>query len=125
MARKPQFDLPESAITRITENVRSMTDDRVERGIDLSKAMECDSCASNKSAAGSSLYGAYKLCNDCLLEFTLALASGRVDTVVDFMTQRIDGPDGPSGLDDGMNRQVSSRPSVAPRDKLMPSNEPA
>ena len=127
MARKPQLELPETTIERITVNIRSMVDDRVERGIDLSRTMHCDSCGEDKPAAGSSLYGAYKLCNECLLDLTLALAAGRADTVVDFMTHRVEGPDVSASARMAEERDLSSLPRNAMhgRDKFMPSNEPA
>lgn len=124
MAKKLQFELPESTVERIALNIRSMVDDRVDRGVDLSRLMHCDSCGQEKSSNGSSLYGAYKLCNECLLDLTIALASGHVDTVVDFMTHRIEGPDIPS-LGDERDRSSITRNALHGRDKLMPSNEPA
>ena len=124
MARKPQVELPESTVERITVNIRSMVDDRVDRGVDLMRSMHCDSCGEEKYSKGSTIYGAYKLCNDCLLEVTLAFASGQIETVVDFMTHRIDGPDLPI-LEDERERSSVTRNALHGRDKFMPSNEPA
>jgi len=86
--------------------------------------MHCDSCDQEKTSAGSALYGAYKLCNDCLLDFTLALASGRVENVVDYMTWKTEGPDGmpPSDLTRRSDRPAVSRTPLQAHDKLMPSN---
>jgi hypothetical protein len=103
--------------------VRSLADDRVERGVDLSRPMHCDSCGLDKPPAGSAVYGSYKLCNDCLLDFTLQLASGKVDNVVDFMTRRDDNLP-PSDLESPRDRRAISLQSLSGRDKLMPSNEP-
>jgi hypothetical protein len=124
LARKQQQELSESTIERITLNVRSMRDDRVERGVELSRPMHCESCGLDKPSGGSSHYGEYRLCNDCLLDLTLELASGRADTVIDFMTRQIDGPSAePQLLED---RDRSTMRSTFPgRDKLRPSNEPA
>lgn len=88
--------------------------------------MRCDSCGAEKASAGSALYGAYKLCNDCLLEFTLDLASGEIGNVADFMTRRGDGtaslPE-PGGPRERYSSTTSLNP-LTPRDSLRPSNEP-
>jgi len=111
---------------RIQGVVRSMQDDQVERGITLASPMRCDSCGGEKPSAGSALYGAYKLCNDCLLDFTVALASGRVSNVADFMTRRTDEPSSipPADLNEHRERSSVSYNSRLSRDSLMPSNEP-
>jgi len=72
------------------------------------------------------MYGAYKLCNDCLLDFTVALASGRVASVVEFMTRTSDGPDSapPPDLSEQHERSSVKYNARLSRDKLMPSNEP-
>jgi hypothetical protein len=125
LAKKQPQELPEPSIERITHNVRSMRDDRVERGVELSRPMHCDSCGLEKPSAGSSLYGEYRLCNDCLLEFTIALASGRADTVADFMTRTVDAAGlYPPVLSDERDRSAMRSP-LQGRDKLRPSNEPA
>lgn len=121
VAKGTAQELNEQTIDRITRVVRSLADDRVERGIELSRPMHCDSCDRDTSPAGGALYGAYKLCNDCLLDFTLALASGRSGNIADFMTKRDDTP-APTDLNTPAG-SVSVRP-LQSRDKLMPSNEP-
>lgn len=84
--------------------------------------MRCDSCELEKSAHGSSQYGAYSLCNDCLLEFTLLLARAEVDNVAEYMTKR---PDEPVYLESAAERAEPSAVRPAPKrtEKLMPSNE--
>jgi hypothetical protein len=125
LAKRDQQELSEAAKERITQVVRSLADDRVERGVDLNRPMLCDSCGLEKQPAGSALYGAYKLCNDCLLDFTMALASGEVDNVADFMTRRTDDTGvPPSDLADQRGRSPLPFNSLHPREKLMPSNEP-
>ena len=91
--------------------------------------MNCDSCDLEKQSAGSALYGTYKLCNDCLLDFTLSLASGRAESVTDFMTKRTESPGSlppPSDLADQRDRASPylARNPHPGTDKLMPSNEP-
>jgi hypothetical protein len=102
-----------------------MAEDRVERGIELNRAMHCDSCDRERPAAGSALYGAYRLCNDCFLEFTLALATGSIESVAEFMTRPPDssGALPPGDLGGEWERQTKLNP-LSGRDKLMPSNEP-
>lgn len=126
MARRESIELTEVAVDRITRVVRSLTEDRVERGVDLGRPMHCDSCALEKPSAGSALYGTYKLCNDCLLDFTLALASQRVENVSEFMTRKYDDLGGPppSELSGHRDRQSVPFSSLGGREKLQPRNEP-
>jgi hypothetical protein len=123
LAKRDQQELTEQARDRIVRVIRSLADDHVERGVDLARPFRCDSCGLEKSPAGSALYGSYHLCNDCLLDFTLQLASGRVDSVAEFMTKRDDELP-PSDLDSHRDRRAVSLPPLQGRDKLMPSNEP-
>jgi len=71
------------------------------------------------------MYGTYKLCNDCLLDFTVALASGRVGNVADFMMRRTEDGEArpPSDLTEHRERSSAQYSRLSP-DKLMPSNEP-
>lgn len=123
LARKERQELTPNAVDRITKVVRSLAEDQVDRGVDLNRQMHCDSCGRDTSPHGSAMYGTYKLCNDCLLDFTLKLASGEADNVAEYMTKRDDNPP-PSDLDNPrIDRAVSYQP-LPGRDKLMPSNEP-
>ncbi len=126
MAKRETQELTEEAVERITRVVRSLAEDRVERGIDLRGPMHCDSCDQEKPSAGAALYGAYRLCNDCLLDFTLALASGDVNNVTQFMTRKTEAPDAPPPSDLAGERERASVPlkPLSTRDKFMPSNEP-
>lgn len=125
---KQDQELTQEAVSRVTRVVRSLADDRVERGVDLTRPMHCDSCGLEKPSAGASQYGSYKLCNDCLLDLTLALASSKVENIADYMTKRTEDPasiltaDIVDQRDRGsLNTNIKSLPG---RDKLMPSNEP-
>ncbi|GEM_PF-1757783 len=123
LARDQQHELTPQAVERITAVVRSLADDQVDRGIDLGRPMACDSCGEEKSPRGASVYGSYKLCNDCLLDFTLRLARGEVNNVAEFMTKRAEGtpPVMVAGDRDRANVQFSA---FQARDTLRPSNEP-
>lgn len=122
MTKQEQQELSPDAVDRITRVVHSLVDDRVERGIDLDRPMRCDSCDLEKISAGSAVYGAYKVCNDCLLDFTLALASSQVENIAEFMTRRSEAP--LPELAEPRERQVLPLGQLQGRDKLMPSNEP-
>jgi hypothetical protein len=125
LARRQQQELSEAATERITRVVRSLADDRVERGVDLSRPMMCDSCDAEKGSGGSSLFGVYKLCNDCLLDFTLALARGTVENAAEYMTRRSDGDEAlESSLAGEAERSVLAFGPLPGRDKLVPRNEP-
>jgi hypothetical protein len=126
LPKQEQHELTQEAVTRITHVIHSLVDDRVDRGVDLSRPMHCDSCDYEKPSGGSALYGSYKLCNDCLLDFTIQLASGQVDNVADYMTRKSEGPEAlpPSGLAGQRDRSSLAFKSLHGRDKLMPSNEP-
>jgi len=88
--------------------------------------MRCSSCDMEKSPLGATQYGAYDLCNDCLLEFTLALARGDVENVAEYMTQRPDDPEAQPPTESSSTAARTLSPSPLPKrsDKLMPSNEP-
>jgi hypothetical protein len=126
LARRQQQELSDAATERITRVVRSLAEDRVERGIELSRPMVCDSCDREKPSAGSALFGVYKLCNDCLLDFTIALARGSVENVAEFMTRRLDDTEAASASDltGQAQRSVLSFGPIPGRDKLVPRNEP-
>jgi hypothetical protein len=126
LARRQQQELSEAATERITRVVRSLAEDRVERGVDLSRPMVCDSCGLEKPSAGSALFGAYKLCNDCLLDFTFALARGTIENAAEYMTRHSDIEDSlpPSDLAGQPERSVLSFGPIPGRDKLVPRNEP-
>ncbi len=125
MVKRETQELSPDAVTRITRLVRSLADDRVDRGIDVNRPMQCDSCGQEKSASGASVYGAYKLCNDCLLDFTLALAGNEVANVAEFMTRKTDDGNPPPDLSGHRERPPLSLNPLQGRDKLMPSNETA
>ena len=126
MAKQDEQELTQEAVGRITRVIRSLTEDRVERGIELGRPMHCDSCDLEKGSAGSALYGSYKLCNDCLLDFTLQLASGHVENVAEYMTRKTEdsGSLPPSDLAGQRGRSSVTFKPLHGRDKLMPSNEP-
>lgn len=124
MRQSDRGELTVEAERRITGVIRGLAEDQVDRGVDLNRMMRCDSCDIEKPPHGSSQYGAYALCNDCLLEFTLLLAMGEVDSVAEYMTKRPE--DSPALLESrtGGDLEKSRRPLPKRTEKLMPSNEP-
>lgn len=123
LAQREKTELTEMATERITRAVRSLQDDRVERGVELNRPMHCDSCDREKPSAGSALYGAYKFCNDCLLDFTLALASSSVGNAAEYMTN-FDGSEAHLEQLDPPRERHTLPVNLPGRDKLMPRNEP-
>jgi hypothetical protein len=120
-------DLSPEAEERIAGVIRSLVDDHVDRGVDLGRPFRCDSCDREQSPLGATEYGAYALCNDCLLEFTLSLARGEIENVAEYMTKRPDEPSSPPPSEPAAttrSRSVTNPPITARGDKLMPSNEP-
>ncbi|HZS93941.1 MAG TPA: hypothetical protein VFA78_04030 [Chloroflexota bacterium] len=122
MARREEQELSEDTVDRITRGIRSLSDDRVDRGVELDRPMRCDACGLEKPGDGAARYGAYQLCNDCLLDFTLRLARGSVANVVDYM-RRPDSGEPVTELTEPRERSraVNSLPT---RDRLVPGNEP-
>lgn len=116
-------ELSPQAEQRIIDVIHSLIDDQVDRGVDLNRPMRCDSCEQDKNPRGSTQYGSYTLCNDCLLEFTILLASGEIENVAQYMTRRPDDPDNsgpsPEQLDTRSVHSLSTR-----TEKLTPSTEP-
>jgi hypothetical protein len=126
LAKSEQTELTPEAEERITRIVRSLGDDRVDRGVDLSRPMHCSSCDEEKSPLGATQYGIYQLCNDCLLDFTLALARGDIENVAQYMTKRPDVEPGsePPQSPSAAPTRSGTMPQFTRSDKLVPRNEP-
>ena len=50
----------------------------------------CSACAEEKMLAGSIQYSKYRLCNDCVLLYELALKLGKVQNIEEFMAKTED-----------------------------------
>jgi len=50
----------------------------------------CSSCAQDKMLAGSIQYSKYRLCNECVLMYELALKLGKIQNIDDFMRKTED-----------------------------------
>ena len=51
---------------------------------------ECSACAKSMPLAGSIQYSKYRLCNDCVLMYELALKMGKVKDIHEFMEKTED-----------------------------------
>jgi hypothetical protein len=122
-----RIDLSPEAEERIVGVVRSLADDHVDRGVDLGRPFRCDSCDVEKTPLGATQYGAYALCNECLLEFTLSLARGEIENVAEYMTKRPDESSSTLRSESAATasaRSIANPPIPARGEKLLPSNEP-
>ena len=50
----------------------------------------CSACAKDACLAGSIQYSKYRLCNDCVLMYELALKLGKVQNIEEFMAKTED-----------------------------------
>ena len=50
----------------------------------------CSACTKEACLAGSIQYSKYRLCNDCVLMYELALKLGKVENIEDFMAKTED-----------------------------------
>ena len=51
---------------------------------------DCSACAKDKPLAGSIQYSKYRLCNDCVLMYELALKLNKVQNIEEFMEKTED-----------------------------------
>ena len=54
------------------------------------ETFECSACAKTTSLAGSIQYSKYRLCNDCVLMYEIALKLGKVKNIDEFMQKTED-----------------------------------
>ena len=65
-------------------------DDIVENPNSEFELFTCSACAQDKMLAGSIQYSKYRLCNDCVLLYELALKLGKVKNIEEFMKKTED-----------------------------------
>ncbi len=76
----------EQIISDMQAVVLQMKLDDIEENPDSEFEMfECSACAKTACLAGSIQYSKYRLCNDCVLMYELALKLGKVKNIEDFM----------------------------------------
>lgn len=82
---KSMGKLPDSKRKDITERIRGLATEHLQEGIPSGSRIICHNCGHTKLLVGSARYGRYRLCNDCALEYDLALAEGKVKNIEDFI----------------------------------------
>lgn len=71
--------------------VEQMKLDDIEENPDCEFEMfDCSACAKTKPLAGSILYTKYRLCNDCVLLYELALKLNKVKNIDEFLEKTED-----------------------------------
>ena len=81
----------EAIIKDMQAVVNQMKLDDIEENPDSEFEMfDCSSCAKESMLAGSIQYSKYRLCNDCVLLFELALKLGKVQNIEEYMEKTED-----------------------------------
>ena len=76
----------EEVISDMQKVVYQMKLDDIEENPDSEFEMfDCSACAKAAPLAGSIQYSKYRLCNDCVLMYELALKLGKVKNIEEFM----------------------------------------
>lgn len=71
--------------------VNQMKLDDIEENPDSEFEMfDCSACGTEKPLAGSIQYSKYRLCNDCVLLYELALKLGKIKNINDFIEKTED-----------------------------------
>ena len=78
----------EQIIKDMQEVVYQMKLDDIEENPDSEfETFECSCCAKTSPLAGSIQYSKYRLCNDCVLMYEVALKLSKVKNIEDFMSK--------------------------------------
>lgn len=78
-------------VKEMQEVVYQMKLDDIEENPDSEfELFTCSSCAKDMPLAGSIQYSKYRLCNDCVLLYELALKLGKVKNIDEFMEKTED-----------------------------------
>ena len=81
----------EDVIKDMQEVIYQMKVDDIEENPDSEFEMfDCSACAKEKPLAGSIQYSKYRLCNDCVLLYELALKLGKVQNIDEFLLKTED-----------------------------------
>jgi len=71
--------------------VNQMKLDDIEENPDSEfETFDCSCCAKEKPLAGSIFYSKYRLCNDCVLLYELALKFGKIKNIEEFIEKTED-----------------------------------
>jgi len=77
--------LSDSERKAIIERIRSLALKELQPGVFTGTRAICHNCGHAKPLAGSIRYSQYRLCNDCALQYEIAKAECRVQTIDDFI----------------------------------------
>lgn len=81
----------EKIIADMQAVVEQMKLDDIEENPDSEFEMfDCSACAKEKMLAGSIMYSKYRLCNECVLMYELALKLGKVKNIEEFISKTED-----------------------------------
>ena len=81
----------EAMIKDMQAVIYQMKLDDIEENPDSEFTMfDCSACAKSMPLAGSIQYSKYRLCNDCVLMYELALKLGKVKNIDEFMEKTED-----------------------------------
>ena len=76
----------EEIINEMQQVVQQMVIDDLEENPDIANDFfDCDCCGKRENLAGSSQYGDYRLCNDCVLLAETGFALGKIKDIQDLM----------------------------------------
>lgn len=76
---------------KLRAHARRLVTNDIERGVPSSSRAYCDACQQPRPASGSAQHGRYALCNDCVLEFGIAGASGAAVSAGQFVRDKVFG----------------------------------
>jgi hypothetical protein len=82
---KSMGKLPDSKRKDITERIRGPAPGAYQEARRKRTLRKVPTCRRLNPLVGSARYGRYRLCNDCALEYDLALAEGKVKNIEDFI----------------------------------------
>lgn len=85
------MDNNEAIIKDMQQVVYQMKLDDIEENPESEYEMfDCSSCAKSAPLAGSIQYSKYRLCNDCVLMYELALKLNKVENIEEFIAKTED-----------------------------------
>ena len=78
--------MQEDIVKNMQAVVQQMKIDDIEDNPDSEFEMfDCSACAKESMLAGSIQYSKYRLCNDCVLMYEIALKLGKIQNIEEFM----------------------------------------
>jgi len=78
---------PSDRKEEIIERVLGLAVKHREMGISANSRIICRHCRRVKPLIGAISYGRYRLCNNCALQYEVAMAEGKVNHIEDFVIE--------------------------------------